>query len=845
MEPQQAVHDAAPLMKEAEEQFYGSLESGMTQRLSRGHGGLLEETPTEGYCLVFEAVRDKYYIDLTGGKLAIRRNQDYSEAEWNENRWDDKVKEMTEDCADDLLKHFKTANIKYKILRSRDPMQKYVYVVITTDRHLAEDWADKHNIDIPIEPAEAVSIGRNFEDFYLAQRTILNDSEEKTEKAKDGQDLDRIPLDDWNYIHIAFEQTINEKVYKHDRAHPDTVVTHRMYLRILYEMLTDDLPLGGANFIVEKFLLDSSHPLVAFFALHQTRDNRPAVVTEKLFKCRTPQQNLDFCDHIRDYFGENIGFYFHFLVHYTKWLYPMALLGTVWFVVQLSVEDKYGIATPGSSIIVFIFIMWSTLMIENWYRREWKLRFKWGMMRYKQTEVPRPAFSGRMVISKENGEIIETYQSWFAYVCKITFSMSTMVLCIAIVMAVVAALFILRGEQNDEYLSIGVGMLNSIQIFIMNKIYTWLAYRLNEWEGHRLQQDYYNNLVVKRIIFIVFNSFYSLFYIAFFDDTYTGNDRARLAAIRTQLLTLFIMALVLQNSMELLFPWLASKIKKMCMAREEEEWQENTSSNRPSYQTDALLSDEDDANRAQVQQNIVGGGDDNIDLKIVGQHSINNDKSVQAHHTIRIDNLVMEDIEEQVDLGPSPDVLDNTAEIVILQGYIMLFVIIFPLMPALAAINNYFELRIDFYNLLNSRRPVPGSAAGLGVWKSVLSSFNIIAVFSNLAIITFRTDLIKSLFSDEVGVEGSERNLWIFYFSVVLALLFIIFVIRVAVEDVPTTVSEAISRQEACERHLLMAPVKAAASKAIASARKQKKLSIDNGAHQAANQDEDEQKHEL
>ena len=69
-------------------------------------------------------------------------------------------------------------------------------------------------------------------------------------------------------------------------------------------------------------------------------------------------------------------------------------------------------------------------------------------------------------------------------------------------------------------MTVGIGMINSVQIFVMNKIYTWLAYKLNEWEGHRLQQEYYNNLVIKRIIFIVFNLFYSLFYIAFIDDRY-------------------------------------------------------------------------------------------------------------------------------------------------------------------------------------------------------------------------------------------------------------------------------------------------------------------------------------
>merc|ERR1712003_352490 len=173
----------------------------------------------------------------------------------------------------------------------------------------------------------------------------------------------------------------------------------------------------------------------------------------------------------------------------------------------------------------------------------------------------------------------------------------------------------------------------------------------------------------------------------------------------------------------------------------------------------------------------------------------------------------MTDIETQIKLNPSPDVLDNTAEIVVLHGYIMLFVIIFPLMPLLASLNNYIELRVDYFNLINTQRPIPASAAGLGVWKSVLSCFNIIAVFSNLAILTFRTQLIHELLN-RFGFDN-DQNLIIFYFGMVLLLLFIIFVIRMAIDDKTTSTKEAIARQEACERHLLMAPVQSLARRVV------------------------------
>ena len=120
---------------------------------------------------------------------------------------------------------------------------------------------------------------------------------------------------------------------------------------------------------------------------------------------------------------------------------------------------------------------------------------------------------------------------------------------------------------DNKELSLGLGVLNSIQIFVMNKVYTYLALKLNEWEQHRLEQEFYDNLVIKRIIFIIFNSFYSLFYIAFIDDNPANDeDENRLEAVKLQLITLFVTALVLQNTLEL-FPLLKQYVIKPFCAK--------------------------------------------------------------------------------------------------------------------------------------------------------------------------------------------------------------------------------------------------------------------------------------
>eukprot|EP01083_Nonionella_stella_P083761 231663_1 len=778
---------------------------------------------SEGYCMVFERnpqygylgrKATPYSIVKEDGTLKVKPNEDPKKCDsiaYSENGWKAKLPKWSDGRQDDLLKNFKKAGIQYQI---ETDDHKYWFVIIGTTRQTAELWAETYNIDVPISPEDAIRAGRestkNGGDFFpLAERTRLPEEAKQFQINTDPERYDRLELDAWKDIHIEFSSAVNHEVYL------KPVINHRLYLRILYDILTekDQSGLDGADFIVEKYLRDQYHPLVHFFALHD--DSSPFGFSARIKCCKCNlfydidrqlgkdhatkccrcqcdiiggNQSLRFCDSIREYYGENVGFYFHFLVHYTKWLYPMVVIGTIWFLIQLAGSDTWGIATPGSTVIVVVAIMWSTLMIENWYRRECKLRFKWGMMRYHQTEVPRPSFRGKKTVSKENGELIETYNNWYSYCCKITFSMSTMVLCVAIVVVIVATLFVLRGQNRDnQVLTVGIGMANAVQIFIMNKLYTWLAYKLNEWEGHRLQQDYYNNLVIKRIIFIVFNSFYSLFYIGFWDDNplYDDNE-VRLEAIRTQLVTLFLMALFLQNTLEVLFPLIGSTIKEWKHRKEHVAWLHD-------YDQDI---NDDAGSSPQGKAVLLQAG--------AKKHTRRKGSNIQ----------ILRDIHDQMQLSPMPDVLDNTAEIVVLHGYIMLFVIIFPIMPLLALINNYMEIRVDFYNLITAQRPIPLSAAGLGVWKTVMSCFNIIAVFSNLAIITFRTSLITNLLRDFGDQYNTTVNLTIFYFCSALGLLFIIFLIRFAVSDYSANTREAIARQNACEKHLLMAPVQKLAQEA-------------------------------
>jgi len=174
-------------------------------------------------------------------------------------------------------------------------------------------------------------------------------------------------------------------------------------------------------------------------------------------------------------------------------------------------------------------------------------------------------------------------------------------------------------------------------------------------------------------------------------------------------------------------------------------------------------------------------------------------KPKEEYKPFPVTQEILDDVNSQIDKSPSPDILYSTSESIIQYGYIMLFTFVFPLMPAIGVITNYFQFRIDYYNVVTCQRPVPLAANGIGVWKHVLAVFSISAIFTNVGLLTFKTSLIGHLI-------GSSQIKWkiVFFFVSSIIILFSLFLIRFSISDIPAAVQKAIEREETCEKYLLL-----------------------------------------
>ena len=97
-------------------------------------------------------------------------------------------------------------------------------------------------------------------------------------------------------------------------------------------------------------------------------------------------------DEIRNYFGEEIAFYFAWLSHFTAWLVAPGILGVCisFFLASRKIEEmNRSVVGPIFGVLLMIYM---TCYLEFWKRRSASLAFKWGVIDFSKREADRPEY---------------------------------------------------------------------------------------------------------------------------------------------------------------------------------------------------------------------------------------------------------------------------------------------------------------------------------------------------------------------------------------------------------------------------------------------------------------------
>ena len=229
-------------------------------------------------------------------------------------------------------------------------------------------------------------------------------------------------------------------------------------IRIVYSMLVSTFEMGE---LTNFKLLDGDFPLHFEPHLRELKDQWASL--KMFFK---PQP----LDKIRHYYGEKITLYFAWLEFYVYWLcfpsfFGFALGSIIYFAGGIYEDDI-------SSICLLLFAsllgISTTFMDQFWIRRENILAWHWGLSDFEKTEEQRPEHKGKYKKDEVSGKMkkmhtplgLEKYASLMGY--------GVIIFFLGLVIATLVAIFTFRNQGNDKLHEYLPGILNAIQIKILN-----------------------------------------------------------------------------------------------------------------------------------------------------------------------------------------------------------------------------------------------------------------------------------------------------------------------------------------------------------------------------------------
>ncbi|CAF1064866.1 unnamed protein product [Adineta steineri] len=311
------------------------------------------------------------------------------------------------------------------------------------------------------------------------------------------------------------------------------------------------------NDTILNILTDHDY-LVNFFPLHDKEDIK--LLEYDWFASRTSMFKSQDIHKIRNYFGENVAYYFAFLEFYTKALVPTAVLGLLLSFLPTSDFFKY-------SFFCFFNVIWWTVFMERWKRLTNKLAYEWGTLDLQIFERPRSRYFGDLHRSPITDKIERQYPAWKRQVKKYLVSYPIIMGCLIGSLTVYFTFYRTQKKMHAEYplenpknpletklMRMAPSTCYSLVVIPIKLFYRKLATFLTDYENHRLQTAYENNLTSKLFIFFFVNCFAGLFYEAFFNVNY--------ANVVQLLTTLVIVNAIILKFTEQVVPFILKTFKK-------------------------------------------------------------------------------------------------------------------------------------------------------------------------------------------------------------------------------------------------------------------------------------------
>lgn len=434
--------------------------------------------------------------------------------------------------------------------------------------------------------------------------------------------------------------------------------------------------------------------LNAYLPLHETgqlNDLMGQTWLQRFEWLRMPEEQAN---KIRDYFGDRIAFYFLFMAWYVKWLFPIAVIG-----VALQLFDVLMRTPDNHTAIPFCLLMsiWSTFLPYFWRRQEAKYAIGWGTLDLRDTLEPcRPQHHGEPRINPVTAQV-EPYYPWSQRFWRYLQSAAALVVISVLLVLCLTGLMYFRHKMRAEKAMHVVSFQVVIAMFVelMNYVLSMVATYLTERENHRTQSEHETHMLTKVMALKFLNSYFVLFYIAFFKShvhlfgaqMHCMHDDCFLD-LQSQLGVLVFFRLTFSSLVRYTYP----KFRLW--------WR--------SFYYD------------------------------------NNHWLTYCHGATLLELADMSAAEQQAKKEPY-DAFSNCDDLLITHGYSTLFAVTSPWVCAATFLGIVVEIFVDMISLCNSRqRPIPQRAKTNEPWSTAFDIYGVLAASTNVILLIFASQQYES-----------------------------------------------------------------------------------------------------
>ncbi|PYH87712.1 DUF590-domain-containing protein [Aspergillus ellipticus CBS 707.79] len=543
-------------------------------------------------------------------------------------------------------------------------------------------------------------------------------------------------------------------------------------LRIIYHMITVPKEAGGAG-ITPKH--GEWKNVDAIFPLHDEDMNRQCIKDWSRKTFLSPED----LDQIRNTFGESVGFYFAFLQSYFRFLLFPALFGfSCWLLL-------------GSFSIIYTIVncLWCIIFIEYWKRQEDDYSCRWQTKGVSAVRTKRREFQPEREVHDESTDemrgVFPATKRMYRQLLVVPFAMLSAV-ALGLIIATCFAIEIFISEIYNgplkTYLVFIPTILLSALIPTMSTVLASIATKLNDYENYETQPAYDVALTQKIFVINFITSYLPIFLTAFvyvpfaslivpYLDVFhltvrpfvSKKDATSLRTefsidpdrLRKQVIYFTVTAQVVNFAMETIVPMLKQRLFREYKDYNRRKNGRLESENGSETKKEALFDDHPDETKFLTR--------------------VRNEADMEDY-----------------------DVTEDLREMCIQFGYLALFSPVWPLVPVSFLINNWVELRGDFFKIcMECKRPWPQRADTIGPWLESLGFLSWVGSITSAALLYMFSNGHEGPNGEPTAIRGWALLLTIFFSE------HIYLMVRYAVRAAMTKLEPPNVKKERTERYMM------------------------------------------